>query len=201
LNRQNKILVFFIGINILFGTSMARSYAEGTITFGPRQGKIEGSIPYSIIGKYRAGFSVFKGRITLDDHWQKVRSVYLEIEASSIRSKHPGCDKVARSRRLLNAARYPKIIFKSDKIIHDESGYKVNGILEMHGIKRRMTFSFKAVFILDPETKGESLDLKGTWRINRKDFNIIWNKYLDHGGIIVGDYLTVDWGIKADIHD
>ena len=62
-----------------------------------------------------------------------------------------------------------------------------------------MTFSFKVEMYIDHKTKQKILDLNGSWTINRKDFNIIWNKLLDHGGIIVGDHFTVDWGIKAGI--
>ena len=62
-----------------------------------------------------------------------------------------------------------------------------------------MIFPFKVIIIIDQRTKRKLLDLKGTWIINRKDFNIIWNKYLDQGGIVVGDILTVDWGIKVVI--
>ena len=70
--------------------------------------------------------------------------------------------------------------------MQDASGYKVQGVLEMHGVKRRMIFPFKR----------EGLDIKGSWNINRKDFNIIWSKTLDHGGVLVGDIFTVDWGLR-----
>ncbi len=201
MNKQKNInlvcltIVLFI-FNIL---GQVKSYADGMITFGPRETKIEGSIRYTVIGQYRAHFDIFKGRIDLAGKSQKVQSVYLEIEAGSIRSRHPWCDKLARSRRLLNTARYPKIIFKSDKIIFDESGYKVKGVLELHGIKRRMIFPFESRVILDQISGRKILVLKGSWDIERKDFNIIWNKYLDHGGLVVSDEFTVNWGIKAYI--
>ena len=190
-----KFLTSFI-LAVIFGMCIGRSFAQGIVTFGPKETKIEGSIPYSVIGKYKAQFRSFTGRITLDESLQRIQSVYLEIEVNSIHSNSSWCDKIARSRRLLHASLYPKIIFKSDKIVKDESGYKVKGVLEMHGIKRRMIFPFTAAI----DQKMGLLDIKGSWMINRRDFNIIWNKYLDHGGVIVGDFFTVDWGIKTYIH-
>lgn len=184
-------LVSFVGI-FAYATN-----AQQVITFGPNETKIVGSIPYSVIGTYRAEFGVFKGIIIFDESSENIRSVGLTINVRSIHSNCPWCDRVARSRRLLNAARYPEIIFKSDNIIHDENGYRVNGILEMHGIKRRIAFPFKVTMRDDLDHKRKWLDLKGSWRINRKDFNIVWNKYLDHGGIVVGDYFTVNWGIRV----
>jgi polyisoprenoid-binding protein YceI len=91
------------------------------------------------------------------------------------------------------------IFLKSDRITQDESGYQVNGVLEMHGIKRRMSFPFRVETINDQNTGHKWLDLKGNWDINRKDFNIIWNRYLDHGGILVSDVFTVKWGIRVNL--
>lgn len=191
-----KLLNFFI-FSVFLGVGISQSFAQNIVIFGPKEARIEGSIPYSLIGKYKAQFRVFKGRIIWDDSLQRVRSVYLEIEAGSIRSNHPWCDRIARSRRLLHTVLYPKIIFQSDKVIKDESGYKIKGILEMHGIKRRMTFPFRVDMMGDQ--KRELLDLKGSWVINRKDFNIVWSKLLDREGVLVGDDFTVNWDIKVSI--
>ena len=49
-------------------------------------------------------------------------------------------------------------------------------------------------------SKRKLLIVKGSWQFNRKDFNIIWNHLLDRGGVLVGDYVTVDWGIRAYIN-
>lgn len=199
LKIQMKNLAVLFGLTVFLGMGAGQSRAGEMITFGPQETKVEGSITYSLIGKYIAHFNSFQGKITLGERSQRPESVYLNIEAASIQSNHPRCDKIARSRRLLYAARYPNIIFKSDKIIHDENGYQVNGVLEMHGIKRRMAFPFQVEVINDQQTNRKWLDLKGIWNINRKDFNIIWNKYLDHGGILVSDIFTVKWGITVFI--
>jgi len=178
---------------VLLGMGLSRSYGEEIITFGPKDTKIVGTIAYAVIGQYRAQFSAFKGRIIFDEESHRIQSVYLEIQANSIKSNSPWCDKIVRSRRLLFTSRYPKIIFKSDKIILDESGPKVQGVLEMKRIKRRFIFPFKMGIMMDQKTKGKWLDLKGHWTINRRYFNIVWNRYLDRGGVLVGNYFTVTW--------
>lgn len=193
-----KFLILIV-LMASWGMGIGQSDAQVIVPFGSRETKITGAIPYSVIGQYTVHFSAFKGRITLDRNSERIQSVYLEIDANSIRSNCPWCDKLARSRKLLNTARYPKIIFKSDKILQDENGFQVKGFLEMHGVKRRMTFPFKMGVITDPRTKRKGFDLQGIWSINRKDFNIIWDKYLDRGGVLVGDHFTVDWAIKVAI--
>jgi polyisoprenoid-binding protein YceI len=187
-------------LTVLFGMGIGQSSAKEIFTLGLHETRIDGSIPYAVIGQYKAQFGVFRGWIALDENLQQIQSVYLEIQPDSIKSNCPWCDKIARSRRLLNTARYPKIIFKSEKIIYNEKGYKVIGVLEMHGIKRRMTFPFQAGTIIDQRTKRKLLDIKGNWRINRKHFNIIWSRRLDRGGAVVSDYFTVHWRIKLYIN-
>ena len=69
---------FGIGLMIIIGgIGISQSNAQEAVTFGPKETRIDGSIPYSIIGKYKARFSSFKGRIVLDDHLRRIQSVYL----------------------------------------------------------------------------------------------------------------------------
>jgi len=191
------LTLIFYALSLVFTMGIGQSYAQELITFGPQETKIEGEIPYSVIGKYKAQFRAFNGRITFGEKSLAVQSVYLKIEVRSIVSNCSWCDKIARSRRLLNARRYPDIIFKGYKIIHDDNGFKVKGVLEMHGVRKTMIFPFHVEIIDEQKIKKKLLVLHGSWVINRKVFNIIWNKYLDHGGILVGDYFTVNWGIKV----
>ena len=67
----------------------------------------------------------------------------------------------------------------------------------MHGIQKILTFSFRAVITKDSGTQQKNMNINGSWLINRKDFKIIWNKLLDHGGVLVSDYFTVNWEIKV----
>ena len=90
--------------------------AAEAITLGPDNTLMTGSIAYAVLGKYKAHFKTFHGTVTLERASGQVQSVYLEIQAASIKSNCAACDRAARSRRLLNTARYPKITFKSDKI-------------------------------------------------------------------------------------
>jgi polyisoprenoid-binding protein YceI len=185
--------VFLFSLIVLFGTNIGQSFAQGVITFGPEEASIDGSIPYSVLGHYRARFTDFKGRLTLDKNLQRIQSVYLKIQVNSIHSNCPWCDKIVRSKRLLNTARYPEIIFKSYKVIQDKGMYKVKGVLEMHGVKKKIIFPFKVEISNDQKAGQEMLNLKGSWTINRKDFHVIWSKLLDRGGVLVGDNFTVHW--------
>jgi polyisoprenoid-binding protein YceI len=201
LSPYNKSMRISFFVLLFLCSGLGRSFAAEIITFGPKETRIDGSIPYSLMGTYKARFGVFKGRIILDGGSRRIQSVYLAIRVDSIHSNCPWCDRAIRSRRLMNAAKYPYIFFKSSKIFHDQGGDRIKGVLEMHGIQRTMTFPFSITIINDQKYRRKMVDLKGSWTINRKYFHIIWSKLLDRGGIIVGDNFTVHWGIKAFLND
>lgn len=173
--------------------------AQDSIEFGPQQAQIKASIKYTVIGKYVAGFKEFKGMISLDPQTGEIRSVVLEIDARSIYSNCETCDTIVRSRQLLDTERFESITFKSSEIIHDKDGYQVKGILDLHGVQKEMSFPFEVQMASQPGSKMRSYDISGSWVINRKEFGIIWNKLLDKGGVLVGNHITVKWGIKTVI--
>lgn len=190
----NKILLI-LGMALVI--SVKSSFAGQVIRFGPEETEMVGSIKYSVIGKYRSNFDQFKGEIIFNNQTDKIESVYLEIEAKTIESNCKWCDKIVRSEQLLYTEKYPKIIFKGVEIIKDENGYRVKGTLDMHGVTREVIFPFESVIVIDEKTQQKSLTIGGKWLIKRKDFDIVWNKFLDKGGVLVGDYITVDWGIQS----
>ena len=38
---------------------------------------------------------------------------------------------------------------------------------------------------------------EGTTRINRKDFGLLWNKNLDHGGALLGDDVDIQLSVES----
>jgi len=193
----NKFILVFIFI--LFNGSLALASTE--FEFGPNNGKINGSIKYSMIGRYKAIFEEFNGQIVFNEELESIESVYLEIQVDSIKSNCKWCDKFVRSKRLLDTENYTKITFKSKEINRLGSAYKVKGILRMKGIEKELTFPFNISRFVREENSDSGMIIQGKWKINRKHFKIIWNKILDRGGIIVGNHITVDWKITRFIFD
>ena len=164
--------------------------------FDQESSHLEGSIKYALIGTYEARFREFGGVLKLDDRDIENSSVELKVSVDSIRSRYPRLDRIVRSDRLLDTATYPTIDFKSRAIRRLADGYQVDGRVRLHNISKELSFRF---FFEGPYRAGDDMYVRarGQWLVNRKDFDIIWSRWLDHGGIVVGDYITVDWEILA----
>lgn len=164
--------------------------------FNQEQSFLKGSISYSLIGTYQASFKDFEGVLSLDEKNIENSSVDMKIKTASIHSKYPRLDRIVRSERLLDSEKYPYITFKSKSVKRTKNGYYVEGTVNLHDITKDLSFMF---YMDEPTVEGKEKFLKarGRWTIDRKDFDIIWNHWLDHGGIIVGDDINVAWEIKA----
>ncbi len=178
---------------------LADAWADIKVSFGPETSQIKASINYTLVGRYRAHFEKYEGTLIFNEDQKSVKSVFLEIEVNSVRSSFLSLDKIVRSKQILSAKEFPKITFESHSIVGDPEGYRVKGVLNLHGVKKEFFSSFTQDIFIDKDTQKEIMLLKGNWVIKRKDFGIIWNKLLDKGGIIVGDYINIDWEIRVPI--
>ena len=147
-----------------------------------------------MVGRYHADFEKFSGRIEYNPRRQQIVAVRLIIEAESLRSAIPRFDRIVASEMLLNTAKYPQILFESDRIEAAGDGYLVTGKLTLHGVSRVVTFPFQV--LPGTEAGHPAFKAAGRWIINRKEFGIIWNPVLDKGGILVGNHITVDWQVR-----
>ncbi|MBF0533269.1 MAG: YceI family protein [Candidatus Omnitrophica bacterium] len=166
--------------------------------FDAAKSRISGSIPYAVIGQYVCVFQRYEGELRFDFNAPQNAAVALSIDAASGHSGFLKLDQLARSRLLMDAKKYPRIIFKSLRIAPaaGKSQYHVWGELTLHGVTRSVDFPFE-IESSGRREAGSGFLLRGVWRINRKDYNIIWHPSFDKAGIVVGDILTVDWEITA----
>jgi len=149
------------------------------------------SVGYLIAGKIECQFEEFMGTIDFDSKNITKSSVFMEIKTESVRTGNSTWDNFIRSKRILNADQYPVMTFKSKRIEQYEGQYTVSGTLNLHGVIQEISFPFTI------EEKKDVVEAKGTWLINRKDFNVIWHALLDKGGVIVGNHIKVEWRIVA----
>jgi len=165
-------------------------FVSKIVEFGPAQTRMNATVSYGVVGKYQAHFKNFKGSMAIDEATSTIQSVLIEIDTDSLQSTCGWCDMAVRSARLLNIAQYPKIIFKGKDIVENSDGLHVQGILEIRGLIKEVLLPCNVI------TVNGVFNVKGKWVINRKDFGIRWSKFFDHGGIVVGDEIQVEWDIK-----
>ena len=195
----NRRMVVFTAMILAVMISAGKpALAQDVYDIDPGLSRIEGSIKYTVVGRYKALFEKFDGKLYFDPEKKQLTGVDLWIENNSLRSSFESLDKIVLSPQLLHAEEYPQTVFKSKSIVPSgkPNEYDVTGALTLHGVTEDITFPF---IVEGPFTDHQNTHIlaKGVWVIARKDFNIYWSRFLDKGGILVGNHMTVDWEINA----
>jgi len=144
-------------------------------------------------------FKDFDGTIQIDKANPAASAVDFTIQAASIDTNEPKRDEHLRSADFFDVANHPKLTFKSTSIKPaGKDSYQVTGELTMRGVTRPVT--------LDVAFLGEGKDPWGndkmgfdvTGKLNRKDFDMNWNKALDNGGVLLADEVKVQIAVEAN---
>jgi polyisoprenoid-binding protein YceI len=146
----------------------------------------------------RGSFDDYSGSLEIKDG--KVESLVAKatIQTKSINTKNEKRDEHLRSADFFDAEKYPEITFSSTKVESGKDGeITLTGELDMHGVKKEITLSgVISDDIKDPwGMTRRALSLEGT--LNRKDFDINFNKLMDNGKLLLGDDVHLEIEIEA----
>lgn len=145
-------------------------------------------IKHLMVSNVKGNFEKFTGTYNYDEKTNTLKDIVGNISVDSINTAIEKRDEHLKSEDFFNVKRYPSIAFKATKI----AGNKVYGNLTMHGVTKEigLNYEFNGT-VKDPQGKTKSgLTLYGT--INRKDFNLTYNKILEAGGLSIGEEVKLE---------
>jgi polyisoprenoid-binding protein YceI len=189
---KKTALVMLVSLALAAATAAASTYS-----IDPAHSDVSFKIRH-LISKVPGQFHTFDGTIVADFDNLKASSVEFTIDAASIDTANEDRDKHLRSEDFFNVADNPQITFKSTKI--EKSGdndYAVTGLLTMNGVTNAV--------ILPVTYLGEITDPWGNTKagfaiettLDRKDYDIIWNKALDAGGTVLGNDVEITINLQT----
>ncbi len=113
-------------------------------------------------------FKTVKGSITFDEQQPASAAFSIVIDAASINTGNILKNRNARGEDFLETDTYPEIRFRSSAVSRTSTGWQIKGILELHGVKREISFPFTF------SRNGNRGRFEGNFRILLSDYNI-WN--------------------------
>jgi len=152
-----------------------------------------------IVTNVTGKFKDFDGQIQVDKANPAASTVDFTIQAASIDTNEPKRDEHLRSADFFDVANNPKITFKSTSVkATAKDTYAVAGELTMRGVTKPVTLTVSYLGEGKDPWGNEKLGFEVAGLLNRKDFNINWNKTLDAGGVLVGDEVKVQIAVEAN---
>lgn len=137
-------------------------------------------------------FRDFDAVLQIDRAQPARSSIEFTIQSASIDTRDSDRDEHLRSPDFFEVTKYPNITFKSTSVVpKSQNLFEVTGDLTMHGVTKRVTLPVTFLgFQRDPRGN-EKAGFEIATTLDRKDYNITWNRLLDEGGLLLGDEVRI----------
>lgn len=150
--------------------------------------------PYMGVSELTGRFNEFNGEVELLEDGSFAKSLVIQINSDSIDTGNKMRDGHLKSNDFFQSNVHPHIVFKSQNILKlKPHHYKATGELIIKGISKKHTIEFSTTDSLKDTWGYENKFVKFKSSLNRKDYNIVWNKTLEGQQFLVGEVITF-WG-------
>ena len=179
-------LTALLGFSPLFATNYTVDAGHTTIGF---------KIRHMMVSSVRGTFKKFSGKYNYNPKIRKIKSLEGTVQIASIDTNDKKRDDHLRSKDFFDVAKFPTMHLKL--IDH----WKRNAIiaLTIKGITKKITFKVED---LSKESKDPYGNIKTGFslvgKISRKAYNIRFNKFLETGGVAVGDSVKIYLDIEGN---
>lgn len=121
-----------------------------------------------VTGSHDGGFKSFEGTITLAEEGPTASKVEVVIDTNSLWADNERLTGHLKSPDFFEVETYPTARFTSTAITATAEGFEVTGELELHGVKKQITFP--AVIQVEPDR----ITAQAEFFIQRFDFGIVY---------------------------
>lgn len=149
-----------------------------------------------IFSKVGGRFTRFTGVVDFDPNAPDKIVVDMTVETASINTDNEGRDNDLRSAKFFLADSFPTMTFKSTKAYRNDKGLFLEGNLTIRGTTKSIVVPVEVLGVGGEPGKMVA-GFESSFKINRKDFGITWNRAADQGGLLLGDDVEIHIGIEA----
>lgn len=162
--------------------------------------KVHSSIVFNVrhlVSQAEGRFRDFAGTIKYDAQDVKQSSVEFTVQAASIFTDNEKRDAHLKSDDFFAVEKYPTLSFKSKRVVsRGENKLDVLGTLTIRGVSKEVMVPV-TILGVGPGMRGEVAGFRSDFKVNRKDYGIVWNSNLDKGGTVLGDEVEVRLLVEA----
>lgn len=195
MNRAQRI-GFVSAIALLASLSALAQTSSWNID--PAHSTAQFTVRHLAISNVTGSFTKVTGSVVFNEKDITQSQVTASIDVSSVDTRVEMRDKDLKSPNFFDVEKYPTIEFKSKRIVNSGGKVQLIGDLTIHGTTHEVTLDVDGptAELTDPWGNLRR-GISATTTINRRDFNLVYNKALGTGEAVVGD--TVKIQIDAEI--
>ncbi|MDP2342416.1 MAG: YceI family protein [Deltaproteobacteria bacterium] len=184
-------------VPVAFAFVLALPASASTWVLDAEHSTVGFSIRHMMVSDAKGAFDKVTGTVELDDKDATKSKVNVEIDVASVNTRNAKRDDHLRGADFFDAAKFPKITFKSTKIEKAGAGFKVTGDFTMHGVTKPVVLDVGPLSdsYKDP-WGGTHRGTSATAKIARKDFGLTYNSAIEKGGVVLGEDVVIDLQIE-----
>jgi polyisoprenoid-binding protein YceI len=145
-----------------------------------------------MVQNVRGHFADFDVTINFDEARPERTTVEAQIAAASINTRMERRDAHLRSADFLDAENYPYLTFTSKRVeLKDERHARLTGELTIRGISRDVALDVEYSGAVRSPWGSEVAGFSASTKIDRRDWGLTWNQFIEGAGVLVGDTITI----------
>lgn len=158
----------------------------------PVNGTVEFNIMKWGVVKEEGTFRDFTASIAYDAKDAAKSRVEFDVNAASIDTKNTDRDGTLRSEDFFHAARYPKLTFRSTRVVpRGRNLADVTGNLTIRGVTRSITVPVRLLGIHKRANGSEIAGFETTFTIDRRHFGVTGGRWIAGAPGVLGTDVTI----------
>jgi polyisoprenoid-binding protein YceI len=142
-------------------------------------------------------FDTFSGVLMIDEENLANSSLKVEIEAASINTNEEARDRHLRSDAFFDVENHATITFVSTAVrTQGEGNLVMDGNLTIRGITKKVSLDVEVLGFGELYNRRRGA-FEASTTINRKDFNVSWNDFVEGGGAVLGEDVEILLNVEA----
>ncbi|MCS7206284.1 MAG: YceI family protein [Leptospiraceae bacterium] len=180
-------------ITFVFSVLFSISLWAGNYVIDQAHTKVGFEITHMMISTVEGQFKDYVANFEYDEKTNTLNKVEAKIQVASIDTENQKRDDHLRSEDFFDVKKFPTMEFVSNEKLVIKPGEEkiLKGKLTIKGITRNVDLKVRYVGSVKDPWGNERIGFEATTKINRRDYNITWNKLLEGGGLVVGDEVTI----------
>jgi len=161
--------------------------------------KINFDIDYMLMTKVQGQFKDYHGTLNINEDKNEIYNIKVTAFVNSIDTNDGKRDFHLKGMEFFQAANFPEIIFEAKgpfKMIPSKK-FSLPGNLTMRGIKKNISWEVLYKGKMKDPWQKENYFFELTGSVDRKSYNMIWNKKMDNGGLLISDNVNINITVQA----
>ncbi len=189
---MKKVILAAVAVAAVFSAK-----AQDSWTVDKTHSSVNFSVTHLVISEVDGQFKSFEGKVVAKSPDFVGANISFTVDVNSISTDNDMRDNHLKSDDFFNAAKYPKMTFKSTSFTKVSGNkYALTGDLTIRDVTKRVTFDVTYGGTVKDGYGNTKAGFKATTVINRFDYGLKWNALTEAGGATVGQDVTITINVE-----